>query len=270
MTFGALMIPLLLAVPFGPLLAWKRGDLPGAAQRLMVAALLAGMAGLASAWLSTGAPVFAALGIGLAVWVMAGSLVDLAGKAGFGKAAVSVAFSRLAGLPRSVFGTFLGHFGVGLTALGIVVVTIFGTENVLSMKPGDKTQVAGYELAFDGLKPVNGPNFTELQGAFHLSDVTGQTFSTLISSKRTYSARGMPTTEAGIETIRASQVYVSLGDQGADGSIVVRVWWKPLVTLIWFGAVLMVFGAIFSLSDRRLRVGAPAKAKPVLTQGAAA
>ena len=128
------------------------------------------------------------------------------------------------------------------------------------MKPGDKAMTAGYELKFDGLKPVEGPNFTELQGAFRLSDADGKSLATLISSKRTYSARGMPTTEAGIETIGASQVYVSLGDKGADGSIVVRIWWKPLVTLIWLGAVLMVVGAVFSLSDRRLRVGAP-KAK---------
>jgi cytochrome c-type biogenesis protein CcmF len=269
-TFGALMIPLLLAIPFGPLLAWKRGDLAGAGQRLILVAALAGVAGLVSIWLSTGAPVFAAIGIGLAVWVMTGSFVDLAGKAGFGKSDPSVALSRLAGLPRSVFGTFLGHFGVGLTTLGVVVVSIFGTETVLSMKPGQSTKVAGYELAFDGLKPVQGPNFTELQGAFHLSDVDGSQFATLISSKRTYSARGMPTTEAGIETIGASQVYISLGDQGTDGSIVVRVWWKPLVTLIWFGTIFMVIGAVFSLSDRRLRVGAPAKAKAPIAQGSPA
>ena len=35
LTFGPLFVPLLIAVPFGPLLAWKRGDLLGAAQRLM-------------------------------------------------------------------------------------------------------------------------------------------------------------------------------------------------------------------------------------------
>ncbi len=124
-------------------------------------------------------------------------------------------------------------------------------------------------MTFDGLKPFQGPNFSELQGAFHLTHPDGTHLSTLISSKRTYSARGMPTTEAGIDTRGFSQVYVSLGDQGNDGSIVVRIWWKPMVTLIWYGALLMVAGAVFSLSDRRLRVGAPAKSKLVL-QGSAA
>jgi cytochrome c-type biogenesis protein CcmF len=68
----------------------------------------------------------------------------------------------------------------------------------------------------------------------------------------------MPTTEAGIRTFGLSQLYVSLGDPTADGGIVVRVWWKPMVTLIWLGAVVMMVGGIFSLADRRLRVGAPA------------
>jgi cytochrome c-type biogenesis protein CcmF len=257
LTFGPLMAPLLFAIPFGPMLAWKRGDLAAAGQRLMWAFALALIAALVMIYVSTGAPVLAALGIGLAVWVMAGSLVDLAGKAGVGKNSVSVGLARLAGLPRSVFGTFLGHFGMGITALGIVVVTTFGTETVLTMKPGDHVDVSGYVLTFDGMKPFEGPNFTEDRAFFHMADGGGQHVSTLTSSKRRYVARGMPTTEAGIETHWMSQVYVSLGDKSADGSTVVRIWWKPLVTLIWFGAVFMVIGAVTSLTDRRLRVGAP-------------
>ncbi len=261
LTFGPLMIPLLMAIPFGPLLAWKRGDLYAAGQRLMWAFGLALIAALAMIYVSTGAPVLAAIGIGLAVWVIAGSFVDLLGKAGFGKNAFSVAFARLAGLPRSVFGTFFGHFGMGITAMGIIAVTVFGTETVLTMKPGDKVDVAGYQLAFDGLKPFTGPNFTEERGTFQLADKDGHPVSTLVSSKRQYVARGMPTTEAGIDTHWMSQVYVSLGDKSNDGSTVVRIWWKPLVTLIWFGAVFMVVGAITSLTDRRLRVGAPKAAR---------
>ena len=71
----------------------------------------------------------------------------------------------------------------------------------------------------------------------------------------------MPTTEAGIRTLGFSQLYVSLGDLGEDGSVVVRVWWKPLVTLIWLGALVMMAAAAVSLIDRRLRVGAPARRK---------
>lgn len=69
----------------------------------------------------------------------------------------------------------------------------------------------------------------------------------------------MPTTESGIKTLWFSQVYVALGDEPGNGAVVVRIWWKPLVTLIWYGALVMMLGGLFSLADRRLRVGAPSK-----------
>jgi cytochrome c-type biogenesis protein CcmF len=257
LTFGPLMIPLVFAIPFGPLMAWKRGDIAGVAQRLYLAFGIAILVTLAVLYFKTGAPVLSALGIGLAAWTIIGSLVDLAGKAGLGKVSVPVALARLAGLPRSVFGTAFGHFGIGLTTLGIVAVTTFGTENVVSMKPNDSLELSGYRLTYINMTSADGASYAEEFGNFILSDASGAELSPIASSKRFYKARQMPTTEAGIYTRHFSQVYVSLGDKGTDGSVVVRVWWKPLVTLIWFGAVFMALGALISLSDRRLRVGAP-------------
>jgi cytochrome c-type biogenesis protein CcmF len=251
------MVPLLLAIPFGPMMAWKRGDMFGVGQRLFAAIAVALAAALAVIYFTTGAPVLAALGIGLAVYILAGSVIDLGEKSGVGRVPFATAFARFAGLPRSVFGTFLGHFGIGLTTLGIVVVSTFGTESVTTMRPGDLQSVAGYAVRFESLKPFAGPNYSEEQGAFAVLDVAGNTLDTIVSAKHLYPARRTPTTEAGISTRHLSQVYISLGDKNADGSIVVRFWWKPLITLIWFGAIFMVVGAIASLSDRRLRVGAP-------------
>jgi cytochrome c-type biogenesis protein CcmF len=259
MTFGPLMIPLLMAMPFGPLLAWKRGDLYAAAQRLMLAFGLAIIAALVALYFATGAPVVAAPGFGLAVWIMVSSLADLWGKSGIGKG--GAVLPRLAGLPRSAFGTALAHFGMGVTLLGIVTVTTFGTEHVLVMKPGDRVQTGSYSIAFDGLQSRDGPNFEEEFGTFHLLSKDGQVLTDIVSAKRFYPARAMPTTEAGIETRGFNQVYISLGDKSAEGGIVVRIWIKPLVTLIWLGAVFMAFAALISLTDRRLRIGAPAAAK---------
>lgn len=264
LTFGPLMLPLLAIVPFGPLLAWKRGDVIAASQRLMAAFALAIAAMLVTGLFIDGASVFAALGVGLAVWLVAGALTDLAVKSGAGSVAPAVMLRRFAGLPRSVFGTALAHLGLGLTLLGIVGTLCFGTERILTMRPGETVELSGHTLRFEGLFPQKGPNFTEDRARFLLIGADGNANGEISSAKRFFQARQMATTESGIRTLGLSQLYLSLGDEGNDGSVVVRLWWKPLVTLIWGGALVMMAGAAMSLADRRLRVGAPARRhKPV-------
>lgn len=261
LTFGPLMVPLLLMVPFGPLLAWKRGDLLAAGQRLMAAFGCALAVVLVVLLFIDGSSVLAALGAGLATWLVLGALTDLALRAGLGTVSFSVAYRRFVGLPRSVFGTALAHLGLGLTVLGIVGVMAFQGERIVAMRPGDTVEIAGYTLRFEGLSNVKGPNYTEDQGRFPLMDSTGRALGEIISSKRLYPVRQMPTTEAGIRTLGLSQLYVSLGDSTSTGATVVRIWWKPLVTLIWGGCLVMMAGGFMSLADRRLRVGAPSRKK---------
>ncbi|QKC97699.1 heme lyase CcmF/NrfE family subunit [Mesorhizobium sp. NZP2298] len=259
LTFGPLMLPLLALVPFGPLLAWKRGDVFAAAQRLMAAFALALAAMLVTGLFIDGASVFAALGIGLAVWLVAGALTDLAVKSGVGSVAPAVMFRRFVGLPRSVFGTALAHLGLGLTLLGIVATLSFGTEKILTMRAGETVELSGHTLRFVGLYPAQGPNYAEDRGRFELIGVSGSPVGVISSAKRFYPVRQTTTTESGIKTLGFSQLYISLGDEGKDGSVVVRLWWKPLVTLIWGGGLVMMAGAAMSLMDRRLRVGAPSR-----------
>jgi cytochrome c-type biogenesis protein CcmF len=261
LTFGPLMVPLLLAVPFGPLLAWKRGDLLAAAQRLYFAVGVSLAAVIVTLAMTEGTRILAAFGFGLAVWLIAGAGVDLALRAGLPKAKPGVALRRLIGLPRSAFGTALAHCGLGITVLGIVATSAFQTETVTTMQPGEIRDAGGYQIRFDGIAPRQGANYSEEVGSFTLSR-GGVAERVLESAKRFYPARQMPTTEAGIHTHWFSQTYISLGDTVANGGkTVVRIWYKPLITFIWLGAVLMAVGGTVSLADRRLRIGAPARAK---------
>ena len=263
MTFGLLMLPLLVAVPFGPLLAWKRGDLLGTLQRLYLFAAVALVAGLVFYYVQNGGPVMAIFGLALGFWGMFGAVADLWYRGNFSKVGLAVGLRRLAGLPRSVFGTAIAHFGLGVTVLGIFSATLFGTETVVEMKPRATVDAGGYSLTFDGMREAVGPNFTEERGHFTVSR-GGVAIADVWSSKRLYTARRMPTTEAGILTFGLSQLYVSLGDPMEGGGIVVRIWWKPFILCIWGGALIMMAGGFVSLSDRRLRVGAPSrKAKTV-------
>jgi cytochrome c-type biogenesis protein CcmF len=258
MTFALLMAPLLVIVPFGPLLAWKRGELLAVLQRLYLVAMLAFVAAVAFFYAEHGGPVLAVLGLAAALFLIFGAIADLWYRAGVGKLKTAVAWRRLAGLPRSAFGTALAHAGLGVAVLGIVAVTTFQTEHVVAMKPGQTVEAGGYWLRFDGMTPATGPNYSEERGHFSIGRA-GVAVAAVWSSKRIYTARQMPTTEAGILTFGLSQLYLSLGDPTNDGGIVVRIWWKPFILCIWGGALIMAIGGVVSLSDRRLRVGAPSR-----------
>ena len=260
MTFGPLMVPLLLAVPFGPMLAWKRADAFAAAQRLAFAGGLAVIAGLALAWFQTGGPVLAALGLMLGIWLIAGAFSEIAFRVKLGSAPLAESFRRAVNLPRSSWGTAIAHAGVGMTVLGVVSVTAFQSEAVKILTPGDTLDVAGYSVSFDGAVPREGPNYRDVVGHFTVRS-GGRIVAEADPAKRVYTATGRPTTEAGIITFGVSQLYITLGDPQASGGFAVTVYHKPLVTLIWLGAVVMFAGAVTSLSDRRLRVGAPQRAR---------
>ena len=260
LTFGPLFVPLMIALPFGPLLAWKRGDLLGAAQRLMAAGI-AGLIGMAIVWAwALGGATFAPLAIGLAVFVIAGALSDMIERVGVFRVPLATAVRRAQGLPRSSWGTMFAHAGIGVALIGIVCETTWNSEYIRSMKIGDVAGLAGYELKLDGISQRQGPNFREMVAQFSVRQ-NGRLLDTMTPSKRSFTTRGATTTEAALLTRGASQLYISLGDTAGDGTIAVRIYHKPLVLLIWFGPVLMAFGGLLSLSDRRLRVGAPKPAK---------
>jgi cytochrome c-type biogenesis protein CcmF len=266
-TFGPLFLLLLLAVPFGPLLAWKRGDLPGVAQRLMAAAGIALVVMIGAYAITWGGPVLAPVMVGIAVFVIFGALTDFAERAGVAKVPLATSVRRAVGLPRSAWGTMLAHLGLGLTLIGIVGETQFGSERIAEMKPGQTISISGYDLHFDTMAVQPGPNYREQVAIFTVrrgNDVIG----VMAPSRRTFPSRSTTRTEAALMARGFSQLYLSLGDVAASGTLAVRVYHKPLVLLIWLGTIVMVLGGTLSLTDRRLRVGAPKPARKAAMQPA--
>jgi len=264
LTFAPLFLPLLLAVPFGPLLAWKRGDLVGAAQRLMVAGVVA-LVTIAIVWAwQRGGSAFAPLAIGLAMFVILGAAVDIAERVKLFRAPFATSWSRATGLPRSTWGTAFAHAGLGIALIGIVCESTWNIEHIATMRLNDTAQLGSYSATFDGMTSRQGPNYREDIATFTIRQ-GGALVGMMTPSKRSFTTRGMSTTEAALMTRGVSQLYISLGAADPNGSITARIYYKPLVLLIWFGPVLMAFGGMLSLSDRRLRVGAPKPARPKLS-----
>jgi cytochrome c-type biogenesis protein CcmF len=258
LTFGPIMAPLFLLMPIGQVLAWKRGDLIGALQRLIVAGVLALVVALIFAALQ-GEPVVSIIGTGAATWLIVGSFVEVAGRV-FGRgASLGNAFARARGLPRSAWGAAFAHAGLGVTVLGLAA-TGWGVEKITTLKAGDVVDLGPYQVAVQSLETRPGPNYrASIARSRILRD--GVVVADIEPARRFYPSRQMSTTEAGIATLGLGQVYVSLSNENPDGSLDGRLYWKPLVSLIWLGALIMGLGGALSLSDRRLRIGVAKRAR---------
>jgi cytochrome c-type biogenesis protein CcmF len=260
LTFVPLMLPLLLALPFGPFLAWKRGDLMGAAQRLSIAAIVAVVVFVATiAWVQRG-PWLAPFAIALGAFVMMGAVWEIAYRAKAGSAPWPEVSRRARNLPRSTWGTMLAHFGVGLAVIGIAATSAYRVETIAALKPGEDIETAGYTLTFKDARKAKGPNYTEDVITLEVSR-GDQPVTVLTPAKRLYDAPPMPTTEAGILASWRGDLYAVVGDPQEGSGFAFRIYFNPLVRFIWLGALIMFVGGGISLSDRRLRVGAPVKAR---------
>jgi cytochrome c-type biogenesis protein CcmF len=252
LTFGPLFIPIVLAMPIGQMLAWKRGDLLGAAQRLVLATAV-GAAGALVLYALQGGPVIAPVLCGLALYLIIGSFVEIFGRIVGRGVPASVMAARALGLPRSAWGTAFAHAGIGLTLFGLAA-TSWGVERILIARVGDAMIVGPYEVTVESVEPRMGSNYREWVAHTRIRS-GGVEVATIDPSRRSFTTRQMVRTEAGIATIGFGQIYMNIADQRDDGSLDIRLYWKPYVALIWIGALIMALGGLVSLSDRRLRIG---------------
>jgi cytochrome c-type biogenesis protein CcmF len=257
-TFWPFMVPLLAAVPLGAILAWKRSDLFGVLQRLWFAGAAA-LVVLVTVWyVKFGGPVLAVFGMALAAWLVVGALVELAERLKLFRVPLADSWRRARNLPRAAYGMTLAHSGLGIVVAGIIGSSAWQVEAIQVMHPGETAEVAGYELTLEEVVLAEGPNYTSQRGVF-LVTRGGSEVVRLYPEKRNYPVQQMPTTESGIHTTWLADLYTALGDRQTDGGWSVRIYYNPLVPWLWAGAVIMVIGGAVSLSDRRYRVGAPAR-----------
>jgi cytochrome c-type biogenesis protein CcmF len=252
-TFVPLMVPALLAVAVGPLLAWKRGDLRGALQRLWVAFAAALVVALVGLYLAGFKPILALLGLALAAWVGVGVIVEWAERVKLFRAGAAETWRRARHLPRASYAMSIAHFGLAVSVAGIAA-SAFEVEQIQMLHPGDTLNIAGYVLKFDGTERIAGPNFTADRATIEVRR-NGTTVEELHPQRRSFPLQQMTTSVTAIRSNFFADLYVALGDPDDTNGSTVRAYWKPLTPWIWIGAVIMAFGGALSLSDRRWRVG---------------
>ncbi len=257
LTFTPLMAALLILLPAGPLLAWKRGDARGVVERLWVAMLLAGGCGVLAIALVSPKKAFGALGVALGGWLIAGALAELAERTRAFRVPFGETWRRLTGLPRGAWGMTLAHLGLGVFVMGAVFETSWKIEAAEALPVGGGLDVGAYHVSLDSVRPVVGPNYEADQGMVTVTR-KGRPICQVLPERRLYTAGGQTTSEVGLCYRGASHLYLVLGERREGGSKpawLVRAYWNPWASLIFLGPVIMALGGLVSLSDRRLRLG---------------
>ncbi len=268
-TFLPLAIPLVVALAVGPFLPWKRADLNGVFARLKFALIFVLFVLGITWWLVDEGPILAFVGMSLFAWLTAAVFIEWAGRIKLFKVAVSESMRRAKNLPRSAYGMSIAHLGVAMIILGITASEAWQSERLDVMKTGETATVGGYEFTFKGAEKAVGPNYDILRGKF-VASKNGHDIVTLQPEQRVYQNPPMETTEAAIWPMLSADLYVVIGEEDGQGGYATRIYHKPFVSWIWGGSIVMFIGGLFSLSDRRFRIGAARGAKkPIAGVGAA-
>jgi len=256
-TLIPLFIPIFIFMPIAQIMPWKRGNLISIAQRLLFAYGV-GVFVIALAALIRGQPLFVPIAMGLAVYLIIGSCFDVYERLMRANSLQSLV-QRALWMPLSVYGTSLAHIGVGVTLFGLAA-TAWGVEQNITLRAGDQVDLGPYHILVQAPLTRSGPNFDELILPIDLRD-GARVIAHLEPARRSFKTRQMQTTEAGIYTINFGQIYISLADENAAGGYDARLYWKPFVTFIWIGALIMACGGCLSFADRRGRVALTQKLK---------
>ncbi len=252
--FTPFMIVLAMALPLGAVLPWKRGSLRTALRPVRAALILSLALGALVFALQTGRSPLAPVGAALGLWLIAGAASELWLRAGRGPHRLP----RLARLPRADWGKATAHAGLGVTFIGVALVTAWTTEDIRVAQEGEGFDVAGYRVTLQSVEDTKGPNYLTTRA--HVTVTRGgAAVADLFPEKRFYPVAGMPTTEAAIQNGVFRDLYVVIGDPQNGGGWALRTYVKPFANWVWAGAMLMAAGGLLSLSDRRYRVAAGAR-----------
>ncbi len=251
-TFLPIMCGLLIIMAIGPTLKWKRDDANDAKSLLQPAFWVSLAAATFVLFTSQGTRLLTAGGMALAAWLCMGTLMVLAKHIRLFKTPLSNSAQLFQSAPRAFHGLILGHLGLGLLVAAITTVSSFERENILAMKPGDKTEIAGYAVSFVSLRDVKRDNYLAQSAIFEVTS-NGQLVTTLNPEKRLYTRQQRVVSHTSIHTNLISNIYIALGDQADDGKFTVRLYYHPLAPWLWLGALMMAAGGFLALSDRRFR-----------------
>jgi cytochrome c-type biogenesis protein CcmF len=254
LVFVPLMAPAMFLMGIGPIARWKKADLPDLAKRLRWAFVISVLSAVTLPFILGGWKWLVSLGLLLAIWIVTTVLVNIWGRVRVTSGQLTT-WQKLRTQSRSYYGMQVAHLGVAVFIVGVTMVTGYQSEQDVRMGIGDSVHAGGYQFQFNGVSDVTGPNYVGARAEIIVSR-NGVEKERMYPEKRNYTASGNVMTETAIDSGLFRDLYVSLGEPVGSGAWSVRVYYKPFVGWIWYGAILMALGGGLALSDRRYALAA--------------
>ena len=233
---GPLALALVAAMAAGPLLKWRRDRLREVARRIALPILITALALLALVLFMPELRILPLLGLMLAL--------------GVGAASVAPLWKRnLLRTPLFTWGMVIAHLGIAVALAGMASEAAFTKEKLVAARVGDVVAVGPWRVRFDSVEPVAGPNWTAVEAKLTARRGSGSPFA-LLPQARMFASPPTETSEAAIATRLDGQLYTVIGKPDGGGRWQLRLWWKPFVTLIWLGGMLVALGGLLALIGR--------------------
>ncbi|MFI4999404.1 MAG: heme lyase CcmF/NrfE family subunit [Reyranellales bacterium] len=255
-TFVPICAPLFAALCVGPYLGWKRAELWPALVRLRMAFVVALFAAFVAGSAVDSHATLAAVAFGFGVWLIVGSLIEFTDRLRLGDAPWAETVRRFKATPRASIGMTISHAALGVVVLGAVATAAWHLEFIGTMKIGERAAFAGFVVTLEKVEEVKGPNYIAERATLGVTSA-GKPYTTMTPERRLFLVQRRQVAETAIHTNGLRDFYVTLGEGDAAKGWVIRMYYNPLAPWIWLGAAMCALGGFVSLSDRRLRIGAP-------------
>ncbi|MGE5952703.1 MAG: heme lyase CcmF/NrfE family subunit, partial [Qipengyuania vulgaris] len=227
--------PMLAVMAVGPLLRWRQDGFGRLTKELALVGALV-LSSLVLFALLFGMALLPLLGISLSIALAVASFLPLKGR-------------KLRRVPIETWGMVIAHFGIAVALFGMASESAFSTERLAALEEGQTTQVGPWEVRLQAVEPVAGPNWTAIAGRMTVAYGEGEPI-TIAPQSRNFWAPPQQTTESVLVTRWNGQLYAVMGEESTDGRWQLRLWWKPFVTFIWYGGMLIALGGVLALIGR--------------------
>jgi len=156
---------------------------------------------------------------------------------------------NLSRTPLFTYGMVIAHLGCAVSIAGMACEGAFTKENLVAVKAGETQPIGPFAVTFAGLRELPGPNYAALEGVLLVAKGADKPF-IMAPQLRQFTDPPMLTNQAAIRTFWNGQLYLTIGEKEIDGRWLLRMWWKPFVTLIWLGGAMIALGGALALLGR--------------------